>query len=81
MKKLLLILAVVLVSCSAEDTTQTEQEQTCYTIVLRGYDNRGDYIIIKYANFINKRYSVGNYLDYMNTDKICEPINLTEQQL
>ena len=80
MKKLLLILAVVLVSCSAEDTTQTEQ-QDCYRILARGEDSRGDYIIINYQDFIQRRYKVDNYLDYLNKTEICEPINLTEQQL
>jgi len=85
MKKLLLILAVVfvlaLIGCSAEEATEPTQTQTCYNILARGYDDRGDYIIVKISNFVQKRYSVGNYLEYINQDKVCEPINLTEQEL
>lgn len=80
MKKLLFILAVVLIGCSAEDK-QPETQSTCYKIVARGFDERGDYIIVKYGNYNNKRYKVNNYLDYLNQTEICEPINLTEQTL
>lgn len=82
MKTLLFILAFVLFSCSSDETTQPEQPQaTCYDIVARGYDSRGDYIIIKYASFTNKRYAVSNYQDYLSQTELCEPITLTEQPL
>lgn len=81
MKKLLLILALVFISCSADETTETQSEQTCYTIIARGVDGRGNYIIVKYADFVNKRYEVSNYQDYLNQSKICTPINLNEQPL
>lgn len=79
MKKLFLILAITLVSCTT-DKVENNPQNNCYDIIARGYDNRGNYIIIKY-NSENKRYMVGNYLDWINQTQICEPINLTEQPL
>lgn len=82
MKKLFILAIVLLtVACSSENEKQTEQPQKCYTIISRGYDERGDFIIIKYANYTNKRYQVNNYLDWISQTELCEPINLTEQQL
>ena len=81
MKKLLFILAIVLVSCSADETKQTVEEQNCYSIISRGFDSRGNFIIINYSNFVQKRYSVSDYQDYINQSQLCEPINLTEQPL
>lgn len=80
MKKLLLVLALVICSCSTDDATQNN-DRNCYPIIGRGFDNRGDFIIIKYNETTNKRYSVNNYLDYLNQTQICEPINLQEQTL
>lgn len=81
MKKLFIVLALGLFSCSADKSEEPQQTETCYNIIARGYDSRGDYIIINYSSFNQKRYSVDNYLDYIGQAKICEPINLTEQPL
>jgi len=81
MKKLFILFIFILNSCSSENTDAPKPESKCYDILSRGYDNRGNYIIIKYSDFNNKRYSVSNYLDYLNTTQICEPINLTQQPL
>ncbi len=82
MKKLLIVLVFGLFSCSADKSEETPpQPKSCYNILTRGYDDRGDYIIIKYANFVQKRYSVTNYQDYIGQSQLCEPITLTEQNL
>lgn len=81
MKKILLLLVLFMVSCSSDEQPTVEPEQTCYRIIARGFDGRGDYIIVKYGNYDNKRFAVSNYMDYLNQTEICEPINLTEQQL
>jgi len=80
MRKLFVLFILILNSCSTEKAEQ-QQPLTCYNILARGEDSRGDYIIIKISNFVQKRYSVSNYLDYLNQNTICEPINLTEQPL
>ncbi|MFM2204568.1 MAG: hypothetical protein RLZZ605_1532 [Bacteroidota bacterium] len=80
MKKLFIILVLTLVSCSTDSEPQQTQSE-CYTIIARGIDARGNYIIINYGGFAQKRYSVENYLDWINQTKICEPITLTEQPL
>jgi len=82
MKKLFLILALFVLSCSNDnEQPQEQQQETCYQIISRGYDARGNFIIVKISNYNNKRYSVSNYQNYINQSKICEPINLTEQPL
>ncbi len=81
MKKIFILFILILNSCSSDSAEQTQPDLTCYNIIARGYDNRGNYIIIKYANFVNKRYLVDDYLNYINQTKICEPINLIEQEL
>jgi len=81
MKKIFILLAFVLFSCSSEEQPALEVPLTCYNILARGTDQQGDFIIIKYSNYTQKKYSVSNYLDYLNLTKICEPINLTEQAL
>ena len=80
MRKLFILFILILNSCSS-DTAEQEKPATCYDIISRGHDSRGDYIIINVSNFVQKRYSVSNYLDYLNQNTICEPINLTEQEL
>ncbi len=50
-------------------------------IVTRGYDERGNFIIIKYESFNNKRYKVNNYLDYVGKTEVCDLSNLIEQPL
>lgn len=81
MKKILFILTFVLFSCSTDKLDNEQQQETCYNIIARGYDNRGDFIIIKYSNYNNRRYKVANYLDWINTNKLCEPITLTQEPL
>ena len=81
MKKLLIVLAFGLFSCSSDSTESTPPEATCYNIIARGYDERGDFIIINYASFVHKRYAVTNYLDYLNQTQLCEPITLIQQPL
>jgi hypothetical protein len=82
MKKLLIVLAFGLFSCSSDSTESTPvQEETCYNIIARGYDERGNYIIINYANFVQRRYAVSDYQQWLNQTQLCEPITLTQQQL
>jgi len=81
MKKLFIILALTLFSCSSDETTEQVQENKCYQIISKGFDSRGDFIIINYSSFEQKRYQVGDYLEYLNQSTICEPINLTQQAL
>jgi hypothetical protein len=81
MKRLFLILAFVVVSCSSDNSDTTEPTQNCYPIIAKGYDNRGDYIIIKCGDFVNKRYAVDNYIDYLDKTTLCEPITLRQQEL
>jgi hypothetical protein len=81
MKKLFIVLAYTLFSCSSDSNTQPIPEATCYNIIAKGYDERGNYIIINYANFSQKRYQVADYLDYLNQSQLCEPITLTQQAL
>jgi hypothetical protein len=78
MKKLLIVLAFGLFSCSSSDDSTPAQEAKCYTILARGTSPDGDFIIIKYENFVQKKYAVANYLDWLNQTKLCEPITLTE---
>ncbi len=81
MKKLFIILALGLFSCQAEKQEEVKPELNCYNILARGTDSRGDYIIINYSDYNQKRYKVDNYLEYLNKSTICEPINLTQQPL
>jgi len=83
MKKLFILFIIILNSCTSNEDAQTPQqaEPTCYSILGRGYDERGHFIIVKISNFNNKRYQVENYQDWLNRFKICEPITLTQQQL
>jgi len=81
MKKILLLIAILCLSCSSDDAPIIESEPTCYKILSRGSDNRGDFIIIKYQNYTNRRYEVNNYLDYVGRTQVCEPINLMQQEL
>jgi len=81
MKKIFILLAFVLFSCSSEEQPAAEVSLTCYNILARGTDQEGDFIIIKYSNYTQKKYSVSNYLDYLNVTKICEPIKLTQIEL
>lgn len=81
MKNIFILLAFVLFSCSSEEQTTTEVPKTCYNILARGTNQQGDFIIIKYSNYTQKKYSVSNYLDYLNVNNICEPINLTQIEL
>jgi hypothetical protein len=83
MKKLFILFIIILNSCTANEDAHTPQqaEPTCYSILVRGYDERGHFIIVKISNFNNKRYQVTNYQEWLNRYKICEPITLTQQQL
>jgi hypothetical protein len=81
MKNLFIVLALGLFSCSSDGSGETQPDATCYDIIARGEDLRGDYIIIKYGNFNNKRYSVADFMEYLDQQKLCEPINLIEQPL
>jgi len=81
MKNIFILLTFVLFSCSSEEQAISEVPKTCYNILARGTDQQGDFIIIKYSNYTQKKYSVSNYLDYLNTPTICEPINLTQIEL
>lgn len=81
MKHLFIILSLALFSCSSDDTQKEQPQPTCYKIISRGLDSRGNYIIINYSSYGQKRYEVNNYLDYLGQNEICEPINLTEQAL
>lgn len=83
MKKILILFIIILNSCSNDEVTKFPQtvEETCYTIIARGYDERGNYIIIKISDFNNKRYQVQNYQNWSKTIKLCEPITLIQQPL
>lgn len=80
MKRLFLILLFALFSCSSDDIEQPQQEE-CYTILSRGVDARGNFIIVKISNYNNKRYKVDDYQDYIGVNKICYLTNLIEEQL
>ena len=80
MKKLLLIAMIALSGCSAENTEE-QNTNKCYPIISRGEDNRGNYIIINYSSFIQKRYKVANFMNWLDKTELCEPITLTEQPL
>jgi hypothetical protein len=77
MKKLLIVLAFGFFSCSSSDDS-TPQPETCYNIIARGTTPNGDFIIIKYSNYVQKKYAVTNFLDYLNKTQLCEPITLTQ---
>lgn len=81
MKKLLIISAFILFGCSTDKSEPQTQQQTCYPIISKGVDARGSYIIINYSNFVQKRYLVDDYTDYINQNELCEPITLTQQPL
>lgn len=82
MKKLIFLFTLLFAfGCSPDEEKKVVQHQTCYNIIARGYDERGDYIIIKYESFNNKRYSVTNYQDYIGKTQICDLSNLIEQPL
>jgi hypothetical protein len=80
MKKMFLILLFALFSCSSDEITEPQQAE-CYTILSRGVDSRGDFIIVKFSDFNNKRYKVNNYQEYININQICDFTNLIEQPL
>jgi hypothetical protein len=80
MKRLFLILLFALFSCSSDEITEPQQNE-CFTILSRGIDARGDFIIVKFSDFNNKRYKVNNYQDYININQICDFTNLIEQPL
>lgn len=83
MKKLILLLAIFFISCSPDEIKQEQYQyqHTCYKILSRGDDDRGNFIIIKYQEFNNKRYQVDNYKDYIGKNEICDLSNLIEQPL
>ena len=81
MKKLLIVLALTLFSCSSDSEAIQEPDTTCYSIIARGVDERGNYIIINVSDFNQRRYLVPNYLDYIGQSQLCEPITLTQQPL
>lgn len=82
MKRLILILVFALFSCSTDDVQDEPQvNQTCYQIMSRGYDARGNYIIIRFEANVNKRYKVEDYRDYLGQQQICDLTNLIEQPL
>jgi hypothetical protein len=83
MKKIILLLFLFTVSCTTDEDMQTPQQAdpTCYSILGRGYDERGHFIIVKISNFNNKRYQVTNYQEWLNRYEICEPITLTQEHL
>lgn len=80
MKKHILILAIFFISCSSDEVDLGTTEPTCYAIMSRGYDARGNFIIVRY-NEVNKRYKVYNYQNYIGLDEICDLSNLIEQPL
>lgn len=80
MKQILLILLFTLFSCSSEEIPEPQQAE-CYQILSRGYDVRGNFIIVKFSDFNNKRYKVNNYQDYIGQNQICDFTNLIEQPL
>lgn len=81
MKKLFILFILILNSCSSDTAEQNQPDATCYPIIARGSDLRGDYIIINYSNYNQKRYLVDDYMQYINQSKLCEPITLIEQPL
>jgi hypothetical protein len=80
MKKIFIILLFALFSCSSDEITEPQQAE-CYAILSRGVDARGDFIIVKFSDFNNKRYKVNNYQEYININQICDFTNLIEQPL
>jgi hypothetical protein len=82
MKKLLIVLVFFFFACSSDETDQNpNQNENCYPILSRGYDARGNFIIVKISDFNNKRYQVANYQDYIGVNEICDLSNLIEQPL
>jgi hypothetical protein len=79
MKKLLFILTFIVCSCSSDDNINNTPK--CYDITLKGLDERGHYIVVRIKTNVFKRYQVNDYIDYVGEEKICEPINLIEQEL
>jgi len=76
MKKILLLLSMSLFSCTPESETIVTNQQPldCYSIFSRGEDAQGDFITIgknQKDPSDRKRYSVKNYIDYVNKYKIC----------
>lgn len=80
MKRVFLILLFALFSCSSDEITEPQQND-CYTILSRGVDARGNFIIVKISDYNNKRYKVDDYQDYIGVNKICDLTNLIEEQL
>ena len=80
MKRIILILLFTFISCSSDETIEPQQLE-CYSILSRGYDERGDFIIVKFSDFNTKRYQVNDYTNYIGQNQICDFTNLIEQPL
>ena len=83
MKKIFILFIIILNSCTTNDVEQLPPivDETCYPIIARGYDERGNFIIIKYQSNTNKRYKVTDFRDYLGQNQICDLSNLIEQPL
>ena len=80
MKRIILILLFTFIGCSSDETIEPQQVE-CYSILSRGVDARGDFIIVKFSDFNNKRYQVNDYTNYIGQNQICDFTNLIEQPL
>ena len=70
MKRVFLILLFALFSCSSDEITEPQQND-CYTILSRGVDARGNFIIVKisqlqYINFIKYRSIITFHIHYIS---------------
>ena len=73
MKKLLIILSLVFISCSKDEIPQQEPITTldCYKIISVGYDMTGDYVVIEYAPYDREKIYVSDYRVYKNKAEFC----------
>jgi hypothetical protein len=89
MKKIILLLFLILASCSSDDCNQYNEPQTksiniCPIVFSIGEDIRGSFILVGFNQnnpTDRKRYKVINYNDYKLGQTICDFNNLTEQPL
>jgi hypothetical protein len=74
MKKLLIILSLVFISCSKDEIPQQEQQSTvtCYRIMNVVNTPTYDYIVVEIYPYEYETYQVSDYRDYLRRTQICD---------
>lgn len=74
MKKILLFIAILFISCSKDEIPKQKPIliKDCYKIITWADDPSGDYITIIIAPYKYQNIKVNNFRDYLGKSEVCD---------